>query len=671
MTSDKLQVGSRLLVAATFLLLIAGGLVTSTGSGLAVPDWPLSYGQWMPPMVGGILYEHGHRMIAATVGLLTLILTLWIGFSEKRRWVRLLAIAAFAAVVLQGILGGLTVLWQLPAAVSVAHAMLGQTFFVLVALLATIYGGQLPTRGARACRGRAPVLSSAGLRGIPEDSIPPVALGSAKSPFHNLARQAGLPYGGFEMNSKIRLWSLTAHLAPSACGQPWGPSARLPRRHGGHLPQDQTHPSPGGGQTVPLARGPLALAATFTVATIYGQLILGAALRHAGWSPLSVCAHAVGAVVVVASVAWLARIVLAQPAAPWAVRRTLWLIGLVFVQLALGLITWLGHRPVWAATAHVAVGALLLANAAVLTYHAVPGTKMAKLFQSFVKMVPGTAYWELTKLRLTGLAVLTTFAGFYLGSPGPMEFPRLMATLLGAGLLGGGAAALNQVLEREADARMIRTCSRPLPTGRISPEAARLFGVILAGVGLGALAFVNWIAALLGVATLVTYLSLYTPLKTRTPLCTLVGAIPGALPPLIGWAAARGALGVESSVLFATLFLWQLPHFLALAWLYREDYARAGFRMLPIVDPAGGTVGRQIALSCLALVPVSLVPTVVQVSGGLYFFGALGLSLLLLGAGVQAARTLTAVATRRLFFISLAYLPSLLTVMALDKATSS
>ncbi|OGX37794.1 MAG: protoheme IX farnesyltransferase [Omnitrophica WOR_2 bacterium RIFCSPHIGHO2_02_FULL_68_15] len=277
-------------------------------------------------------------------------------------------------------------------------------------------------------------------------------------------------------------------------------------------------------------------------------------------------------------------------------------------------------------------------------------------------------YLELTKPRLTLLAVATTGVGLYLGAPGPLEAGRWIATLAGAALVGGGGGALNQYLEWTLDAKMVRTQGRPLPSGRLAPRAARTFGLLLGGAGLAVLGlWVNALAAGLGAATLVSYLALYTPLKTRTPLCTLVGAVPGALPPLIGWAAARGTLDVGGWVLFVLMFLWQLPHFLALAWLYREDYARAGFRMLPAIDPTGRAVGRQITLACLALVPVSLGPTVLQVTGGVYFAAALALGLAFLGVGAAAAVAQTTQSARRLFVASITYLPGLLAFMAADK----
>jgi len=598
---------ARVLVAATFCLLIAGGLVTSTGSGLAVPDWPLSYGRLMPPMVGGILFEHGHRMIAAAVGFATLLLTIWIGLRERRRGVRALALAALGAVVAQGLLGGLTVLWRLPVPVSVAHAMLGPTFFALVVLLAA----QFPASGVTR----------------------PAPLDDPQRGSSSLREDRGC--------------------SPAFLDQRRVEAGTMPATRDLELP-DRVTPSP----------GPLTPLALLVLITLYGQLLLGAVLRHAGWSPTFVAAHLLGAVAVIVSVLATAWVVLTRHADdPRLTRRAAWLAGLVLIQVLLGFATLASHRAVAVATAHVAVGALLLANAAGLWWHAGRGRWEWPAVRAGL-----AAYLELTKPRLTFLAVVTTGVGLYLGAPGPLNAGRWLATLVGAALVGGGGGALNQYWEWTLDAKMVRTQGRPLPSGRLAPRAARTFGLALAGLGLVTLAlFVNGLAAGLGLATLVSYLAVYTPLKTRTPLCTLVGAVPGALPPLIGWAAARGALDAGGWGLFALIFLWQLPHFLALAWLYREDYARAGFRMLPIIDPTGRAVGRQITLACLALVPVSLVPTILQVTGGVYFAGALILGLAFLGIGTAAAVAQTTQSARRLFIASITYLPGLLAFMAFDK----
>jgi len=277
-------------------------------------------------------------------------------------------------------------------------------------------------------------------------------------------------------------------------------------------------------------------------------------------------------------------------------------------------------------------------------------------------------YLELTKPRVTLMVLITMLFGFYLGSRGEMDWMLLVHALIGTALVAGGTSALNQYLERDIDAKMLRTKNRPLPTGRLQPNEALAFSVAISIAGLAhLLIMVNWLTAFLAAATLISYLFIYTPLKQKNSLSTIVGAIPGALPPLGGWAAARNDLSLEGWILFAILFIWQLPHFLAIAWIYREDYRRGGLPMLTVVDPEGDSAGRQIISNCLALLPVSLLPTIVGMAGKFYFFGALALSLFFLGCGIAVMRHRSNATFRRLLRASLLYLPMLLALMALDK----
>jgi protoheme IX farnesyltransferase len=275
---------------------------------------------------------------------------------------------------------------------------------------------------------------------------------------------------------------------------------------------------------------------------------------------------------------------------------------------------------------------------------------------------------DLVKARLTLLVLLTTLVGFYMGYPGPLDLFLLLHTMLGTALVAAGASALNQLLEREHDAKMERTEDRPLPSGRLQPRTVLLFGGISAGLGLLYLALaVNPLTGLLGAVTLGSYLFIYTPLKRVTSLNTVVGAIPGALPPLMGWTAARGEITAGGWALFAILFFWQLPHFLAIAWIYREEYARAGFVMLPTVDPSGERTGRQAVSHTLGLLPFSLCPFAFHLAGPTYLAGALLLGAAYLWFAIQFSRQLTVEGARRLFFMSISYLPLLLGLMVLDK----
>ena len=277
-------------------------------------------------------------------------------------------------------------------------------------------------------------------------------------------------------------------------------------------------------------------------------------------------------------------------------------------------------------------------------------------------------YWTLTKPEVNLLVVASTLAGFDLGSRGPLDWLRLVHTLLGTLLVASGTATLNQFLEREPDSRMRRTARRPLPAGRLAPECALYFGVLLSVAGAIELALaVNALASLLALLTLASYLLFYTPLKARTPLCTLVGAFPGAMPPLIGWAAARGSLSLEAWVLYAMLFFWQFPHFLGIAWMYREDYERAGYLMLPPSDVDGRFTGREIFLFTLALLPVSLVPVALGQAGMIYLLGASLLGLAFLACGARLAHSRSKALARRLVLASVVYLPLVFALMMIDK----
>ncbi|MBI4354700.1 MAG: protoheme IX farnesyltransferase [Candidatus Omnitrophica bacterium] len=549
---------AQLTALATFILLIAGGLVTSTDSGLAVPDWPLSYGTLFPPMVGGIRYEHTHRVIAGIVALMIGALAMWLRVREPRRWVRRLGYGALAAVVTQAVLGGLTVLFLLPPMISVAHACLGPLVFSTLACLAVTLS---------------PTWSEKRLDISPPRSMRVMSLGLV-------------------------------------------------------------------GMTV-------------------FQLLVGAVLRHAGHA---LWLHLVGAVLLTMLMMRLWWHTRRQQSTRHLVTGLVMLLG---AQLALGFLAW-GHRDhVLMTTAHQAIGALVLALACVLVLKIWRGAARDTIYEIRNTL---KAYWNLTKPRVTMMGLLTTAVGFLMGSTIFTDAWRLLPTLLGAWWVGSGANALNQWYEREADALMERTKGRPLPSGRLRPWQALVFGVATAAMGLGCLwLFVNTLSTWCAAATLVIYLNVYTPMKRRSSLCTLVGAIPGALPPLIGWTAASGSLSLEAWVLCAMLFLWQLPHFLAIAWVHRDDYRRAGFRMLSVVDPSGQSTSRQMMLSGFALLVTSLLPSVLGVTGALYFLAALGMGSWLLLTAWRAALGHSDAGAQRLFLASIGYLPLVLFIMVVDK----
>ena len=288
---------------------------------------------------------------------------------------------------------------------------------------------------------------------------------------------------------------------------------------------------------------------------------------------------------------------------------------------------------------------------------------------SFSVLRRASDFWTLTKPEVNFLVVMSSLAGFYAASRGPLDWALLLHTLAGTLLVASGTATLNQLIERDADALMRRTSLRPLPARRMPAWHALVFGIFLSIAG-GAylLVAVNALACILAMSTLLTYLLIYTPLKKRTPWCTFLGAFPGAAPPLIGWAGAAGSLSRDAWVLYAILFLWQFPHFLAIAWMYREDYARAGLKMLPQNDAEGDAAMRQIMAGALLLLPVSLLPTWLGQAGSYYLAGAALLGLMYIYSGFRLATARTNTRARRLVLASVVYLPLVFALLMLDKS---
>ncbi|MFQ5700362.1 MAG: heme o synthase [Acidobacteriota bacterium] len=291
--------------------------------------------------------------------------------------------------------------------------------------------------------------------------------------------------------------------------------------------------------------------------------------------------------------------------------------------------------------------------------------------QQVFPLAAGADYLMLVKPRVVAMIVLTTLSGFLMGATGSIDYVLLLHTLLATALVGAGTLALNQYMERDIDARMLRTRQRPLPDGRMRAIEALVFGGFLTIVGLLYLTLIaSPLAGLVTAMTVIGYLFVYTPLKTRTALCTVLGAFPGALPPVTGWAAATGGLGPGAIVLFGILFFWQLPHSLAIAQLYREDYNRAGIRLLPTVDPASASTRRQIALNCMALFSVGLLPAVLGMAGWFYLAAALLLGGWMLAAGAVLTADVTRERARRLLLVSYLYVPVVFIAMAADKIGS-
>jgi heme o synthase len=543
---------------ATFVLLLVGGLVNPTGSSLACPDWPLCHGSAFPAMLGGVLYEHSHRLAATAVGILTVVLALVLRREGRGR----LGAVAVAAVVVQGCLGGATVLLRLPPLVSIAHLALSMAFF------AYLVGLAVPRR---------------------------VDAGAATH--RALAAAALLVYLQIVLGAVVRhTYSALAcaNELPGCFGQLW-PAGASQQIHMAHR-----------------LFGVLVAAVVATTGVACARRLRGG----------------------------LRLLALALPV-------------LVLLQIGLGVWTVLTLKALVPVELHLAVGALLLAVTTTLAVATRAGNAMP---------VVGPLL-ELTKPRITVLSVITTAAGLAL-APGRASIGVALALIAGTALIVGSANTLNMYLERDVDARMARTRRRPLPSGRLGAGVALWFGLVQGLIGVPLLVFgANALTGLLGALALVIYVLVYTPMKRHSVHALLVGAIPGAMPPLLGWTAGAGSISAGGLMLFAVLFLWQIPHFLAIALFRRRDYLAAGLKVLP--NERGEDATRRAifvtlvlqVLATLALVPLGL-------GGPAYLVGAAVLGAVMLGWGALGliGRRDDAWA-RRLFGISVAYLPALFAIL--------
>ncbi|MCB9893130.1 MAG: protoheme IX farnesyltransferase [Planctomycetes bacterium] len=603
----------RFAIACTGLLLfmiVVGAMVTTTRAGDTNPGWSWRFWEWFSSWWnahGGRAWEDGHRMIGTVIGFfgIGLALTTWYGSKGKpRRW---LGVVALGLICVQGLIGGLRVLVVSDA--EVRDAVLAYT------------GGGYDVELRRAI----------------------------KAMIHGVTGQVIFSFLACVVVVTSRRWSAAwqAQKSPQAAN-----SRRL---------------------------------ALLLVALGVGQLALGTLVRQTG---NHVLLHVCGACTVTLVVTVMLIRIFRYHAGFPPLRRVATLVALLLItQVFLGIVPWIltnghlvsadpGSLVALLRTGHVTVGALLLMCITVqaLWLHrlALPGDGERAAVVTAGEFEQGLRtklhdYTILSKARLSGLVMVTVAAGYFIGAPGMPNVVVLGATLLGVSLVAAGTAALNQYIERENDARMQRTRNRPLPSGRMQPREALAFGLLTIVGGSLIVAFgVNLLAAGLTALTSAIYLLIYTPLKTRTTLNTLVGAIPGALPPMIGWAAARGRIDLPAFVLFAILFTWQLPHFWSIAWLYREDYKRGGMRMLSVEDNDGGMLARQISLWCLALIVTSMLPVLVGMAGRTYAIGALALGFGFLAAGVVNQVKRTRQSTRGVFFASLLYLPLLLGVLLFD-----
>lgn len=621
---------SKLLAFFTLILIFIGGLVTSTSSGLSVPDWPTTYGHGMfsyplSQMVGGILYEHGHRLVASAVGFLTLVMAFWLPIVEKRSWLRILGFAALSAVFLQGLLGGLTVLLGLPTAVSVAHGVLAQSFFCITLVLA--YGLSVEHR-QRACG----------------------AVALAASPI--IRRAAWLAAGLIFLQLVAGALMRHSHAGLAI--------PDFPRSGGTWIPRFDDEM---------LARVNLQRAALGFGGTTFSHMVIHG-VHRAGALLVTLAVFTLG------FLGWRDRS-LARPVA----RSIQVLVVLLTLQVTLAAFTIWSQKDPWITSAHVVTGAAMLGWSVLLILRVTPvrageampitqDTTEPSLAREGTPLLNRTtlrALVELSKLRIVTMVLITTSIGYFLGRSSVDSWGNLALTLLGTGMAAAGAAALNNYLERDTDTRMQRTRQRVLPAGLLDPGIALTYGVtqVLGGVSLLVWS-VNLLAGFLVLLTAFLYVLVYTPLKRVTWLNTPIGAIPGALPPMVGWAAATGELSAGAWILFGILYAWQHPHFYAIAWLFREDYRAAGFKMLSVIDPSGRRVFRQAILFSVLLIAVSVLLSVLGITGRLYLYGSL-----LIGAGMLVSSFMLACQptmreARRVLLTSVIYLPLLLVLIVLD-----
>lgn len=564
-------------------LIYAGALVTSTGSGLSVPDWPLSFGTLFPEMTGGVFYEHGHRLIAGFVALLTVVMAIWAKLKIQSKLIRIFSYLAVLAVVMQAILGGMTVLFQLPTWISMSHAFLGQTFVGILCLIALF----------------------------------------ASATWANIVKD----------NQKN---TLLPHLS------------------------------------------------LFFVGFIFIQLFLGAWMRHIGAGlaipdfPLSMgkwippvmnywikvhFAHRVGALCIfIFSIFYFAYI--------WTTHRQDKLIRsfsrlitlLVVIQISLGaFVIWTGKNA-WITSGHVLCGASILSALLMMTAISLKSFHFQK---SYLLLLD---YLSLGKPRITIMVCMTTFVGFFLASRTGVDAGKLIWTLTSVFLVSFGSCTLNQVIEVEEDQVMDRTKNRPLATGRLTITQGIVVSGITILVGLMIMWFaVNGMATAFVFASFLGYVLFYTPLKKVTALNTLVGAIPGALPPMIGWVAVSGKFTYQAFLLFVIMFFWQLPHFLAIAWMFADDYKKAKMRMLPMNDINGGLTTRQALLYTIALIPVGLIPSFVGMAGKVYFFGTLLVSIWFFKKVYAFYKTRQTTQARSVLLSSLLYLPLVFFLLIMDR----
>lgn len=609
-TKNWLRLFSRTLAYSTLFLIFAGGMVKSTNSGLAVPDWPLSYGTLFPPMIGGVFYEHGHRMIATFVGFLTLILAIWLGIKEERAWIKNTGYLALVCVILQGVLGGITVLLFLPDIVSISHGVLAQTFFLVTIFLSYSLSNERRNRESD--------------KEVTRSSLLRISI------FCMIAIYIQLILGALMRHTES---GLAIYDFPTMAGS-WFPqfnSQMLSNINSWRFDHNLEN---------------------VTMIQVIFHFI-----------------HRTGAFFVACFLIMLNIVFFEKPIETRRIKETIYLLdAFIIIQIILGVLTIWTEKSPFITSLHVMIGAACLGISFLLVMRIAPIN-----YSDFIVLIKKkgksiiSSFIELTKPRIMMLVLVTTVLGYYLGGKGIHNYTKLFYLMMGSGLVCSGSSVINHYLEREFDSKMNRTKNRPIPSGRILPPHALNFGVILSLLGIFVLYTQNNIlTAFLSLLTSFLYILVYTPMKRTSWLNTTIGAIPGAIPPLGGWAAATGTLDFNAGMLFLIMFIWQHPHFYAIAWLFKEDYQRGGFKMLPIIEPDGKKMFDHILIFSAVLIPISLVLTITGLTGIIYFCGAsiAGIWMFLMSRKFFNSHSI--VDARKLLRTTIIYLPVLLALIIID-----
>jgi len=609
-----------------------GGLVKSYGSGLSVPDWPNTYGEFMfsfpySKWVGGIFYEHLHRLFASFVGLQILILSFWIWKVDSRTWLKKLGFAALFTVILQGLLGGMTVIFLLPTLISMTHGILAQTFFCLTIAIAFYLSNNKITKKQKLSYYNSKFLkivllltimvyvqlilgalmrhTNSGL------AILDFPLSNGQLiPIPNESLQSSINYLRFDLGlNSVTLFQIITHLL---------------HRVGAIL-----------------------------VLLITGILLIHTLRFHRNNDKLLI------------PVLFTSLLVLTQ----------------IFLA---AFVIWTRKSPI-ITTFHVWTGALILGSSFLLLLNTINLFEINKNLISFLfsknteKINKNSLnnlfflFIELSKPKIMWLVVLSTILGYYLGSINNNLFSfnlvKLFFTIVGTIFVCSGSSILNQYLERDLDKQMDRTKNRPLPSGRINPITARSFGIYISA--LGVIIFfisVDFLVGLIAFLTLVLYVIIYTPLKMQTNLNTLIGAVPGALPPLGGWVAGTGKIELGALILFGILFFWQIPHFYSIAWIYRKDYGQVGFKMLPVNDNSLKATSFWCVFFTVLMIFTTCSLTWIGLTGQFFLFSSLFIGLVFLYFGIDTFSSWTIKRAKRLLIGSIIYLPLLLFILILDKS---